>query len=174
MNTKLSGAIGIAVCGALVFASVTAAQQPIRRGPGSAGDRVEVAVALQAGGESYQFGGQGTCTHEPKGYIYAVPAQQWRVEHSEGRRSVALTFWRPTNGSGDMFSLSLSSAGKSHMTSTVKVGSEGTVRGSGNATFETAGKGGTFAVTATAADGTKISGTIRCAGFTAAIAEGGN
>jgi hypothetical protein len=49
----------------------------------------------------------------------------------------------------------------------------GQVTGSGKVTFEPSGKGGTFRVDATAADGTSISGTIRCDAFTPHVAEGG-
>ena len=172
---KLLRTIGVALCGALVLASVAAAQGPTRRAPGTPTDnKVGVTIALQAGAESYQFNGQATCTREPKGYIYGVPAQQWRVEQSEGARSVGLTFWRPASGSGDMFMLHLSSAGKTYATDTVKTKAGGALQGSGEVTFTPAGTGGTFTVNATAANGIKVNGTIKCDAFTAAIAEGGN
>ncbi len=170
---KPMGSVGLGLCAALVLASVAAAQQ--RRAPGTPpDDKVGVAIALQAGGESYRFSGQATCTHEPKGYIYMVPAQQWRVEQSEGRRSVGLTFWRPAAGSGDMFNLYVSTGSKTHHIDTVKTKNGGDPQGSGNVTFTPAAAGGTFTVKATAVNGATITGTITCSAFRAAIAEGGH
>jgi hypothetical protein len=172
---RLSTSIAAVLCGTLVFASAAGAQRPTRRSPGTSGDnKVGVAIALQAGTDSYQFSGQGTCTHAPKASIYGVLSQQWRVEQSEGPRSVALTFWRPAAGGQDMVTLNLSSGGKTHAVSTVKGTAGGTSEGSGTVTFAPAGNGGTFTVNATASNGTKISGTIKCDAFTAAIAEGGD
>lgn len=172
---KLSSTVGVALCGAFVFASVAAAQRPERRTPGTPpDDKVGVAIALQAGGDSYQFNGQATCTHEPRGYIYMLPAQQWMVEQREGRRSVLLTFWRPAAGSGDMFNLYLSTGGKTHHVDTVKTKNGGDPQGSGNVTFTPAATGGTFTVKATSVNGATITGTIKCGGFRAAIAEGGH
>ncbi len=172
---KLVPTVGVALCGALLFAAVAAAQRPVRRASDtSPGDNVGVAIALQAGGESYTFNGQAKCTHEPKGYIYMVPAQLWRVEQSDGPRSVMLTFWRPAAGSGDMFNLYVSTGGKTHHVDTVKTKSGGDPQGSGQATFAPAASGGTFTVKARTADGATVTGTIKCDGFRAAIAEGGN
>ncbi len=172
---KVLPTVGVTVCGAVLFASATTAQRPIRRAPGMpADDKVGVAIALQAGGEAYRFTGQGTCTHEPKGYIYMVPAQQWRVEQTEGTRNVALTFWRPASGSGDMFTLYVQGGGKTYATDTVKTKNGGSPQGSGEVTFASDGAGGTFTINATAANGAKISGTIKCDAFRAAVAEGGN
>lgn len=167
--------IGVASCGVLVLASVAIAQRQAPRAPGTpADDKVGVAIALRAGGESYQFSGAATCTHEPKGYIYAIPAQLWTVEQREGARSVGLTFWKPASGSGDMFMLRVSSGGKTYTTNTVKTKNGGTPQGAGEVTFASAGSAGTFTVNATAANGAKISGTIKCDAFRRAVAEGGH
>ncbi len=172
---KVVRTFSVALCGALVFASVATAQRPTRRAPGMPpDDKVGIAIALQAGGAPYRFTGQATCTHEAKGYIYAIPAQQWRVEQNEGARSVSLTFWRPAGGSGDMFTLYVQGGGKTYAVDTVKTNNGGSPEGSGEMTFAPAGAGGTFTVNATAANGAKVSGTITCDGFRAAVAEGGN
>ena len=169
---RLSAIIGAALGGALVFTSVAAAE---RTSPGTPlDDKVGVNIALQVGGGSYQFTGQGSCTHEPRGYIYGLAAKLWRVQQNEGQRFVTLTFWSPASGSGDMFSLYVTSGGKAHETNTVKGKDAGPIKGSGTVTFAPAGSGGTFTVNATAADGAKISGTIKCDAFRPAIAEGGN
>lgn len=171
---KGTGRIGIALCGALVFASVAAAQRPTRQLPGTQDDKVGVAIALTAGGAAYQFNGQASCAHEPKGYIYSVPAALWRVSQGDGARNVSLTFWRPANGSGDMFTLIVQSAGKTHHADTVKTKDGGSPQGSGEVKFAPAGAGGTFSVNAISGTGVKISGTIKCDAFRAMAAEGGN
>jgi hypothetical protein len=103
-----------------------------------------------------------------------VPAKLWSVSQSEGTRTVSLTFWRPAAGSGDMFNLYVSTGGKTHHVDTVKTKSGGDPTGTGDVTFAAAGPGGTFTVNATTAGGVKISGTIRCDGFRAVMAEGGH
>jgi hypothetical protein len=134
---------------------------------GTADSKVPVTVALQVGSESYNATGQGSCRHATRGSIYNVLAQQWSVEQSDGPRSLTLTMWRPLNGSGDMMSLGINTAGKSRLVDTVKVGSQGDVKGSGTVTFAPAGNGGTFTIAATAGDGTKIAGMIKCDAFAA-------
>ncbi len=172
---KVPGRIGVAVCGSLLFASAVAAQRPTRRQPGPPmDDTVGVNIALQVGGGSYQFGGRASCTHEPKGYIYGVTAKLWRIQQSEGPRSVMLTFWRPASGSGDMFTLLVSNRGSSYETNTVKGKDAGPTKGSGSVAFTAAGNGGTFTVNTTADTGAKISGTIKCDAFRAATAEAGH
>ncbi len=75
--------------------------------------------------------------------------------------------------SGDMFSLSVATGGKSYRVNTVKVGGGSAVLGSGKVTFTASGAGGTFMINATAANGAAITGTIKCSAFTAAEAVGG-
>jgi len=172
---KFSSAVSLGVCGTLLFASVAAAQRPAPSTPDTpADDTVAVAIALQAGGGSIRFSGQATCTYEPKGYIYTVPAQQWHVAQSDPTRNVSLTLWRQADGAGDMFTLYLKSGSKAYKASTVKTKDGGSPEGSGEVTFAKAGAGGTFTVNATTANGTKVSGTVSCGGFRAAFAEGGH
>jgi hypothetical protein len=64
--------------------------------------------------------------------------------------------------------------GASHRVSTVKVGQQGSVQGSGTATIARSGAGGTFTLDATADSGRRITGTIACTAFTEPIAEGGD
>jgi len=169
---RLLAMVGVALGGALVFTAVAAAERP---SPGTPlDDKVGVNVALQVGGGSYQFKGQGSCTHEPRGYIYGIAAKLWRVQQNEGQRFVMLTFWSPASGSGAMFSLHVTNGGKSYETNTVKGKDAPPTKGSGSVTFAPAESGGTFTVNATAADGAKISGTIKCDAFRPAIAEGGH
>ncbi len=172
---KIVRTFGVALCGALAFASVAAAQRPVRPAVATPGDdKVGVAIALQAGGESYTFNGRGSCKHEPRGYIYMVPAKLWSVNHGEGQRSVTLTFWRPAAGSGDMFNLYVSIGAKTHHIDTVKTKDGGDPQGSGQVTFTPAGSGGIFNVKATSVKGVTVTGTIKCDAFGAIVAEGGN
>ncbi len=169
-----SSTIGLGLCGILLFASVAAAQQPTPRAADTPGDdTVAITIALQAGGESYRFTGRATCTHEPNGYIYSVPAQLWSIAQRDATRGVSLAFWRPANGSGEMFTLHLQRGGRTYAASTVKTKDGGSPKGSGAVTFVPAGAGGTFTVNATAANGSNVSGTITCDGFRAVVVEGG-
>jgi hypothetical protein len=134
---------------------------------------VPVTIALRAGADGYNFSGKATCTYAPVAGIYNLRAEQWRVQQSGDAGSLALTFWHPASGA-DMFSLSLSAGNKRTSVNTVKVGTNGTVEGSGSVTLARQGNGGTFTVSAAAASGTKVTGTITCAAFTPAVAEGGH
>jgi hypothetical protein len=127
-------------------------------------------VSLKVGSEVYDTKGQGSCTHAPIAAIYGVRAQMWSVRHEGGGRSVQLTFWKPSDASASMFSLSVSGT-KSTSVSTVRGGQ---VTGSGTVTLAASGKGGTFTVDAKPKSGEAIAGTIKCEAFTPAIAEGGN
>ncbi len=161
--------ISVVCAGSLVLASAAVAQ---RRIPGDKKPTVAVVIALKAGAEAYQFNGQATCTHAPVASIYQVVSEQWMVQQSDGARSLQLTFWKPKNGSPEMFSLSLSAGRGTHTVDTVNVGAA-KPQGSGTATLATAGGGGTFTISAKAADASAITGTIKCDAFTAATAEGG-
>ena len=166
----------IIVLAALAAATVSAQVRrpsPDRFGGGS--ETVPAAIALHVGGDSYAFTGDASCVYLERGSIYDLMASRWSVQQSDGNRSLALTVWHPANGSADMINLSVSTGpGTQHSVDTVKVGSNGTVKGSGTAKFEKAGAGGLFTVDATTASGTKINGTIKCERFTAAVVAGGN
>jgi hypothetical protein len=168
---KSSLAIGVALYGAVVVASVATAQQPTASSPGK---NMGIEIALQAGGDSYHFTGQASCAHSPRGFIYGVPAKLWSVSHSDKAHSVSLTFWQPTRGSGDMFTMNVQAGGRTLEVTTVKTDQGGSLKGSGVVTFTPVSAGGTFTVNATASNGAKITGTIKCNGFRPVYAEGGN
>lgn len=130
-------------------------------------------IAVKVGGSSYDASGQASCRHAPQASIYNRPAQQWNVQHTDGQRSLTLTLWRPAPSGEDMFTLGVSLGGKSHNVTTVKVGAQGEVRGSGTVTFAPSGNGGTFTIDAADPSGQKIAGTIACDAFAPVIAEGG-
>lgn len=159
-------------CGLLMVAAAQGIQR--RVAPGAQRPTVAVTIALQSAGGPYQFSGEGRCTYAPTASIYGILSEQWSVQQSEGSRSMALTFWKPKKGAETMFTLSMSSGSKSESVSTVKAPEAPAPEGSGTATFEPAGKGGTFKIAAKNARGGAITGTIRCDAFTPAIAEGGN
>ena len=162
----------LATAGLVAVAAVTTGAQ--RRVPGQRADNtVPVTIALQAGADAYQFTGKATCSHAPRASIYGLLAERWTVDQSDGSRSATLALWHPVSGT-DLVSLALSIGDKRHSVSTIKVGNNGRVEGSGAITLAREGQGGTFTVKATAANGTKITGTVKCDAFTPAIAEGGH
>ena len=153
---------------AITFATVLTRADQVRR-QGSA--EVPLEVSLKVGGAAYVAKGQGACTHARQASIYDVRAEMWSVRQTgEGGSSVELTFWKPSDGSASMFSLSLN-ATKSVSISTVKGGQ---VTGSGSVNLSPSAKGGTFTVDAKTRAGEAVAGTIKCEAFTPAIAEGGD
>ena len=128
---------------ALVITSAASAQG--RRMPWTE-DEVDAAISLQVAGQSYHLQGKAECQHEPAAYIYSVPSEMWIVHQNDGRRSVSLSLWRPRSASGDMFSLSVGTRGKSYLVNTIKPG--GAVKGSGKMTVIRSGAGGTFTINA--------------------------
>ena len=162
----------LATAGMVVVAATTTPAQ--RRVPGQRADTtVPVTIALKSGAEAYQFTGKATCSYAPKASIYDLAAERWTVDQSDGSRSMTLALWHPASGS-DLVSLSLNIGNQRYSVSTIKVGDKGTVEGSGKITLAREGTGGTLTVDATAANGTKITGTVKCGAFTPAIAEGGD
>ena len=151
--------------------------KPLTAGNPPPGMRVEPAlpmkIDLQVGGERYAFTGPGVCQSSADASIYELPATMYAVRQNAEGRSLTLTLWRPKTGAPDMLTLGVSLAARSYRVSTVKVGRQGDVRGSGRATFARAGEGGTFTLDATAEGGTRITGTIACERFAGIVAEGG-
>jgi hypothetical protein len=144
-----------------------------RRVPGQAPATVPMVVALKAGDKVYDFTGQGKCTHAPVASIYGLRAERWTAERTGDGPGATLSVWRPASGS-DLVSIAFNIGETRYSMSTIKVGGNGTTEGSGTITFSRKEAGGTFTVNGTAANGTKISGTVTCGGFTPAIAEGGH
>jgi hypothetical protein len=160
------------VCSALVIPSIGAVQGLCAQST-PAETKVDVSIALKVAGQPYNFSGKADCTHAPLASIYGTNAQLWMVRHTEGLKSVSLTFWRPTAGSGDMFTLHCTMSGKSYLVRTVKTNEGGTIQGSGKMTFTPSKPGGTFTIDATAANGAALTGTIKCSAFSAVVDEGG-
>ena len=142
-----------------------------RRVPGASPEaQAPIHVSLTVAGQKFESSAPGKCTHAPVASIYQVMSELWTAQQSQEGRSLNLSLWRPKDGSGDMVSLSVNTGESSKRVSTVR---GGTVAGSGKVTLTPSGKGGTFTVDAKAADGTSITGTIKCDAFSPHIAEGG-
>jgi len=133
----------------------------------------QVDASLQVAGRKFQASGPGECKAAPRASIYGVPAALTSVSQRSGRDSLHLTLWQPSSGAAAMMSLSLSLGSKSYVVDTVKAGTKRDTKGSGKATLEKSGAGGTIAIDAIAAGGEKITGTIRCRAFGGIHAEGG-
>jgi hypothetical protein len=122
----------IALCG---YATTITAQ---RRAPGQAQANQGIQVALNAGGTTYQSSEAGKCTHAPVASIYNTVSEMWSVQQNSQGRSLALTLWKPKDGSGDMVTLSLTNGNVSHQVNTVRGG--GATAGSGKVTMRKAVK----------------------------------
>ncbi len=167
------GPKGFVLCLCAAFWPVLAGMAQIRRAPGAQADtKVDISITLKRTGQAYEFSGKGECTYAPVAFIYGIRAQLWRVEQNSSSGSVILTFWRPADGSGDMFTIDMSVGGKSDLVSTVNKGGA-SAQGSGKMGFTSSGAGGTFTIDAKATNGANIAGTIKCSAFRPATAEGG-
>ena len=142
-----------------------------RQPPGVEPDWVSpIGVSLTVGDQRYESTAPGKCTHAPVASIYQVVSELWTAQQSQDGRSVNLSLWRPKNGSGDMVTLSVNAGKSARNVSTVRGAA---ISGSGKITLAPSGKGGVFTIDAKAADGTPITGTIKCDAFAPHIAEGG-
>jgi len=121
-------------------------------------------VALQINGAPYAAKGAGECIFSDKSSLYDVAGSQWGARHRDDARTLTFSLWRLSKG-GDMITLAVDLAGKTHTVNTVSVGPASNRKGSGRATFEKRGAGGVFTIDAVADSGAKISGTIGCSGF---------
>ncbi len=164
---KLVRTTFVALCTAVIFASVVAGREAQRPSANPGDDKAGVRIALQVDGAAYQFNGRAYCTYIPDANIVAVSGQNWQVAHEEAERRVILSFLRATRGLGDMFSLHVTAGGRKYVTNTITMSptTKGATEGSGKVTFEPAGTGGMFTIDATASNGAKISGTVKCDTF---------
>ena len=145
-----------------------------RRAPAQAANAtVPATINLRAGTKVYNFSGAARCTHAAVASIYGVRAERWSMERTGDSLDATFALWRPASGA-DMISLTFQIDTTQYSINTIKVGSNGTVQGSGTATFAREGTGGTFTLKGAAANGTPIDGTIKCSAFTPAVAEGGD
>ena len=141
-----------------------------RASPQPAG--VPVEIHLQTGSAKYDASGTGECRAAERASIYGYAASQFAVTHSGGAQSLNLTLWQPKAG-GAMVTMSVSNGGKRYEVDTVKVGLKKDTRGSAQVTLNRSGSSAPLTISAIAASGEKISGTIKCGGVSAIQAEGG-
>ena len=142
-----------------------------RRVPGQTPSKQGIIASLKIGGQAYESREPGRCTHAPTASVYSIVSEMWSVEQSTDGQSLALTLWKPKDGSGDMITLAVSTGTPSHQITTVRGG--GSASGSGKVTLAKSGTGGVFTVDAKTSEGASISGTITCDAFAPHIAEGG-
>ena len=112
----------------------------------------------------YDFTGQGVCLEIPDGSIFEEPAAIYSVRQTGAKQRFNMTLYRLKKG-GDMVTLNLTIGKDTHSVSTVKVGESGAPLGSGTATLERAGKGGTLTIDATDTRRVSLSGTVKCDAF---------
>jgi hypothetical protein len=165
----IGGCAGVMV--STVWISAQAADQGRQPFRGVEPDWVSpIGVSLTVGDQRYESTAPGKCTHAPVASIYQVMSELWTAQQSQDGRSVNLSLWRPKNGSGDMVTLSVNAGKSAKNVSTVRGAA---IAGSGKVTLAQSGKGGVFTIEAKAADGTAITGTIKCDAFAPHVAEGG-
>ena len=156
----------------IVLVSYIAGLEAQRRVPGQAEPKQAIDVSLTIGGHTtYASRDPGRCTHAPTASIYSILSEMWSVQQSSEGRSLALTLWRPKNGTGDMVTLSVSGGKSLHQINTVRGG--GATSGTGKVTLDKSGAGGTFTIDGKTQEGIAVSGTIKCDAFAPHIAEGG-
>ena len=148
--------------------------QAQRRAPGAPAEKtVPLAIALKAGGKVYNFNGEGKCTYAPIASIYAMRAEKWSAERTGEAPGATMTVWRPAVGT-DMVTLAFTIGDRRYSINTVKVGGKGTPEGRGTVAIAREGTSGTFTIDGTTADGTAISGTVKCGAFSRPTEEGGD
>ena len=132
---------------------------------------ITVNAQLNVSGKAMSFSGPGQCSHTDDGSIYEAPAAIWSVQQDTNNKSLNLTLFRLKKG-GDLFNLSIGDGDANHNVSTVKVGGNGQLNGTGKVSFMPAGAGGSFVLDVTTAAGKKITGKVTCSGFSPTEANG--
>jgi len=155
-----------AIAVGLLFAqnAVSAQKKGARADPDGPGPKVGLTIALSAGTARYDFTGQGVCVEIPDGSIFGEPAALYAVHQTGAKQRFNMTLYRLKKG-GDMVTLNLTIGKDTHSVSTVKVGESGAPLGTGTATLERAGAGGTLTIKATDTRGVALSGTVTCDAF---------
>jgi hypothetical protein len=149
------------------------AQKKPRPDPDGPQPKVGVTIALAVGQERYDATGQGVCLEIPDGSILDLPAALYSVRQTSDKQRFNMTLYRLKKG-GDMVTLNVTIGKNTHSVSTVKIGGDkGATLGSGTATLERSGKGGTLTLDAADAQGVKITGTVKCDAFNPPIETNG-
>jgi hypothetical protein len=127
--------------------------------------------AITVAGKPVDLSGPLECTRVASGTLYDQPMASWTVLQSGAGSSLNVTLFRMRTGR-EMFNISVAIGNKSHFVSSVKVGRNGQLRGSGGVKFVPAGAGGGFIINATTDAGVKISGTVVCPYFASPVGNG--
>lgn len=120
--------------------------------------------AVTVGDKALDLSGARACTYSSNGSIYERPAAIWSIQQSIVNGSLNITLFRLPQG-GAMFNLLAFVDGKSHQVSTVSIGAQGRIRGSGSIRFLPASPGGSFIIDTTTATGVRIRGVLTCPRF---------
>jgi hypothetical protein len=121
-----------------------------------------ISVSGKIAGKDYQGSGGGSCRHADEASIHDVSAAVWVVEYSSQSGSIkqlALTLWRPKDGSPDQLSLSLETGSASHR---IQTGGKEKNRGEGSVTILPSGPGGRLEIRGKEAGGKPVQLTIEC------------
>ncbi len=132
---------------------------------------IVVDVTLEVAGVAYTAKGPGECVHSTDASLFSVPGAMWGARTRDRERHVNFALWRLTKG-GDMLTISVTVAGKTHRVNTVQVGPPENRHGSGKATFEKRGTGGVFTLDLVADTGAKVTGQLSCSAFVAPEGNG--
>lgn len=166
MMTRFMLAHALSITGLIAIVSTST---PIATRAATEGETAaaKVDVALQIDGTPLSFSAQGECTFTDAGTIYEKPAtaRTATVETADRSRYVNYANWRVKSSGADMMNLAVMVGHKEHRVSTVKIGDQGTPRGSGSSSFAASGQGGVFTIDAIADSGAKIRGRITCSAF---------
>lgn len=154
--------LAIATSSALLAGAVALSAHVPLQPPGT----IHVQVNLAVGGAALTAAGAGECNHSADASIYEAPGQMWAARQQGSTSSVNLTLWRLAKG-GDMFTLAVTTGGRTHRVNTLSVGPSSNRRGSGTTVIAPRGKGGLFTINAVTDTGLTITGTVSCSAFTA-------
>ncbi len=152
-------ALGLATS-ALAGATGLSAHMPLQP-PGSARNTIQ--ATLNVDSRTFAMAGSGNCSYSDAAHVEQARGDMWSLYGQEKDRSVTLTLWRTASGA-EHFRLRVTEAGRTHYVNTMGSGTE--LRGNGRAVIEQRGKGGVFAVDATADTGVRIRGQLACSWFT--------
>jgi hypothetical protein len=151
--TMLTAAMVVAV------ATMASAHVPLQP-PGA----MVVKADMNVGGATYAAKGPGECRYSAGTGLLEGPGQMWSLRRHDAAGDVNFMMWRLRHG-GDMFTLTITSGGKTHGVSTLQIGPHSDAHGSGSVTFEQRGSGGQFTIAAVDAGGAKLTGTLWCSVF---------
>ena len=158
----------------VLLTSVTVDARAQRKGPALGAPGAPLTVSARIDDKNYGATGPGSCRHAPTASIHGIPAALWLIEYdnrsSAGIKRLNLTLWRPTDGSSDQVSLSLSTSSTTH-----RINSVGKPQSEGAATVKISplATGGRLELKGNDAGGATIELTVVCPAFVGVEAEGG-